>query len=77
MPMLYSNYYIIKCYTNKTPVNLEFLNWINRVELAIYTKYQTNLLDLPDEAYMINFEDGISSEEMVSKICGELENIMC
>ncbi len=69
--MLYSTYYINR-YTRSSLVlegpNMDFVTWINNVERIIleYTGY--NLLDIPDEPYMINFESGLTIDDMVSII---------
>ena len=74
--MLYSNYYIINCTKNHIPINTKFVDWINQIEIYIQSKYQVGLLDIPDEPYMINWEKGISSDQMIKHIEEDLENMM-
>jgi hypothetical protein len=45
----------------------DFCDWIDKVEKLVFDKISISLLDLDDELYMVNFEQGLSSCEM-SKI---------
>jgi hypothetical protein len=60
----YSSYYISKCNQTEDKVNNKFVKWINEVEKHVFKPLQCLLLDLPDEAYMMNFEDKMTSKEM-------------
>lgn len=62
--MLYSEYYISK---NKNP-NYKFVNWINKIEEEVIKIFGLCLLDLPDEPYMISFEEKYSPKEIVEII---------
>ena len=62
--MLYSSYYLSK---NSEP-NTKFVDWINNVEKNVLELFGFNLLDIPDEDYMGNFESGYSSNQMVQII---------
>lgn len=75
--MLYSNYYITNCTKNNLQVNSKFVDWINKVEKQIFSKYQVGLLDIADEPYMINWEQGMTSDQMVKLIGDDIENTMC
>ena len=62
--MLYSSYYMSK---NSEP-NTKFVDWINNVEKNVVERFGLNLLDIPDEDYMGNFELGYEPEQMVQII---------
>ena len=62
--MQYSSYYLSK---NSEP-NTKFVDWINNVEKNVLELFGVNLLDIPDENYMGNFESGYSSNQMVQII---------
>ena len=59
----------------KITINKNFVDWINKVELYIQSKYKVELLDIPDEPYMINWELGMSSDQMILIIEDDLENM--
>lgn len=44
--------------------DVKFVNWIVKVEKKIGTILELTLLDLPDEDYMMYFEDKYSPDEM-------------
>lgn len=54
--------------TNSETPNLKFVQWINKVEQAIYNKFSLNLLDIPDHPYMESFENGLTPGQMVGQI---------
>jgi hypothetical protein len=60
----YSNYYINKCKQSGEKANNKFIAWINEVESQVVDLLHCLLLDLPDEAYMINFEDKMTPKDM-------------
>ena len=64
--MLYSEYYKLKC--TDCNLNYKFIKWIDRVEKLVYNKFGFGLLDLPDQSYMILFEEGYSVQQMVSQV---------
>jgi hypothetical protein len=68
----YSTYYIQK---NKK-YNKRFISWINKVEKSICKKYKLNLLDLPDQPYMILFEKNISPNKVISIISFDIEKYL-
>lgn len=73
--MLYSNYYVNRCGKQNIPINKKFVNWIDKIEVYIQSNYKVGLLDIPDEPYMINWELGMSSDQMILIIKDDLENI--
>ena len=66
--MRYSDYYKTSCIQNGRGIHSDFVQWIDRIEDIIYGKYCLHLLDIPDEDYMIHFEDGDSPETVVAWI---------
>jgi hypothetical protein len=46
----------------------QFMEWINQVEYLVMSKLKIELLELPDEMYMVNFESGTSSEDMAKQV---------
>lgn len=56
-------------YLNKnTDINYGFLKWIERVEKKIIKKYGFTLIDIPDEDYILYYEEKYSSDMMVQII---------
>lgn len=51
-----------------------FLSWIDEVERIVYAKIHTNLLDLPDEDYMVYFEKNTPPEIIAQKIINDFES---
>ncbi len=66
----YTEWYLNR---NSEP-NLGFLKWIERVEKKIIAKYGFTLIDIPDEDYMMYYEQKYSSDMMVQII--EESNIL-
>ncbi len=66
--MRYSDYYKEACKRNDNPLNDDFVQWIDRIEGIIYAKYKLHLLDIPDEDYMMFFDDGDTPETVVEWI---------
>ena len=64
--MKYSSYYMISCTKNKQTINYGFISWMNKIEDYFTQNYGLELLDLPDEAYMENYENGYSPEDMIT-----------
>jgi len=60
--------YVIWYLNIETKPNMQFAHWISKVEFKIKYKYGFNLLDLPDEDYMIYFESSYSPDMMVQVI---------
>jgi hypothetical protein len=69
--MSYSNYYIKKCYKNKSKPNMDFIAWITTIELVIEKALNLGLLDLPDQDYMDYFENRIEPVYVINKIIKE------
>ena len=49
--------------------NIPFTIWMIKVEYKIKQNFLLDLLDLPDENYIIYFESSYSSDMMVDIIC--------
>ncbi len=64
--MKYSEYYKQRNPENKT--NTKFIKWIDQVEKSIIEKLGVGLLDLPDQLYMMSWEAGHTSNQMVEQI---------
>ena len=76
--MKYSEHYIEGCLKNNYSIDKKFVNWINKVEKKIFDKFEWNLLDLPDEAYMLNFENNTTVNDMYNIIInGNLLYLPC
>lgn len=59
----------VRWYINRVAEpNLAFANWMTKVEFKLKLKYGFNLLDLPNEDYMIYFESSYSPDMMVQVI---------
>ena len=50
---------------------------MNKIENAILTKYELYLNDIPDEMYMVSFEDGVTSDEMIKIVSDNLLGMFC
>ena len=68
--MLYSQYYISRCF-NSNP-SCDFIDWINVVEHIVKIKLGYDLLDLPDQPYMISYEKGLNPSQMASIVIKEI-----
>jgi hypothetical protein len=66
--MSYASNYIKNYQKRNIETDENFIKWINSVENIIKYKLQMNLLDIPDEDYMFNFENNIMPEEMAQII---------
>lgn len=56
-------------YLNREPEpNFAFAYWMSKIEFKLKLKYGFDLLDLPDEDYMIYFESSYSPDMMVQVI---------
>lgn len=60
----------VRRYLNKEKEpNMQFAFWISKVEFKIKQKYGFELLDLPDENYLVYFESSYSPDMMIQIIC--------
>lgn len=60
----------VKWYLNREQKqNIEFSIWMSKVEHKIKQKFGLDLLDLPDEDYIIYFELSYSPDMLVKLIC--------
>ena len=64
--MSYSTNYINSCNNNNIMVDHGFVFWINRIENYVFATINQHLLDLPDEDYMANYENGTSSQDIAN-----------
>jgi len=53
--------------------DIRFGRWINRVERIVIRKTGLNLLNLPDEDYMTQFEQGTSSKSMARIVINDFK----
>jgi hypothetical protein len=51
-------------------------DWVNKVERIVYASLQMYLDDLPDENYRVNFDDGMSPEDMAKIIITPFNNLI-
>ena len=47
---------------------MTFINWISRVKILLFTNYQVVMDDIPDYDYYLNFECGLTPDDMVELI---------
>lgn len=71
----YSNNYREICEKSNSNVDEGFIKWIDEVETAIYGRFNVYLHDIPDEAFMISYEDGCTTQEMIEKISDDMVNM--
>lgn len=64
----YSKWYRVRCEKDRETPNKKFIAWIDCVELQVYDTLGCSLLNLPDEMYFVNFEDGVSSKDMANQV---------
>lgn len=80
--MRYSEYYKSKNQSSKSKnsssksknpssPDTKFIKWIDQVEQIVFTNIGFNLLDLPDQMYMISFEEGITPQEMANQVLSD------
>lgn len=63
----FRNYYT-KNNKNLDHNDLNFLNWMDNIELKVYRAIGLTLLDLPDETYRIHFDSKIDWKCVASNI---------
>lgn len=66
----YSEYYVKRMAQLGADVDEQFCEWIDEVEDGVLSNTHHYLLDLPDEMYMMYFEDGYSVSEMIHIVIG-------
>lgn len=64
----YASWYMTRTCVCDTEPDISFANWVNVVEKIVYNKLGVKLLDLPDESYMISFQEGITEKEMAKYV---------
>ena len=72
----YTDNYVKKCKDGNLEINEQFIEWVNQIECVIFDKYGAELMDLPDEDYIIEFENGTSVEFMVQLIENDNTDIL-
>jgi len=72
----YASTYISTC-EEPDSVNMEFVSWINNVERAVYKVLNMYLEDLPDELYMVSFEEKIPWKKMAKDIVDNSLAVFC
>jgi len=70
--LMYSYHYRTN---NTTTPDPDFCIWINEVESQVFNKITYYLLDLPDENYRMNFENGQSSTNMANIIIKNFDDM--
>ena len=66
--MLYSEHYINEMNRVKYPIDQNFVSWIDKVEKIVFRKLRSKLIDLPDESYMIFYENRMLPLEVAKYI---------
>ena len=75
--MYYSEHYSKYCIANKQKPNKKFIKWMNNIEKIVLQKSQLYLLDLPDQPYMIMFENNENYKIIAKFILDDLLASMC
>jgi hypothetical protein len=66
--MKYSVEYIRRCREEGDEINYEFAKWMDLINDFVFAVTSCSLLDLPDEMYMMNFENGMKWQEMAFQV---------
>lgn len=75
MPHRYSQNYFMNCHGEMMhSIDWQFMRWVDDIENIVLEKTHFNLLDLPDEDYMYNFENHVTANVMAQKIIDSFEN---
>lgn len=56
--------------------NISYFEWLNTVETVVFNRIGLYLDDLPDETYRINFDDGMSVQEMAKIVTDPYDNMI-
>lgn len=72
--MKYSNYYKMKCISSNVEFDKNFAIWMNLIEKNVYNTINVLLIDLPDEDYMIMYENGYDYNKVSDIIITEYTN---
>ena len=62
--MSYAKYYVKSCHSKNMRINKKFIGWIAMVEFIVQSNLGMDLLDIPDEDYMLNYENNLTPQEM-------------
>lgn len=60
----YAQDYLEYCKGKKSKPDKDFVKWINKVDRRVRKELGMGLHDLPDEPYMVNYEQSYTCEEM-------------
>ena len=60
---------------NQKSLDDSFEEWMYKVEEIIYKKLEFKLDDLPDEQYRINYDEGITPQDMGKIIISNYNNM--
>ena len=69
--MSYAKYYVKSCHSKNIPINKKFVRWITMVESIVQSKLEMGLLDIPDEDYMLNYENHLIPIKMANIILSQ------
>lgn len=66
----YSSHYKV----NNLEADQKFVKWIDEVEKLVFNTIHQYLLDLEDELYMDNYENGLTPKQMASIVIAHYHN---
>lgn len=69
----YASNYIQSCKRHNEMIDVDFIDWMNQIESFVKSITGLNLLDLPDEMYMINYEQGTTWQLMAYTVVNNYE----
>jgi hypothetical protein len=62
--MSYAKYYVKSCHSKNIQIDKKFVGWIAIVESIVQSNLGMDLLNIPDEDYMLNYENNLTPQEM-------------
>jgi len=74
--MLYTEHYVKHCQKKNINIDKNFIMWVNVIETIVKYKLGMDLLDLPDEDYMLNYENNIDARDMAKMILSQYDIIL-
>ena len=57
-------------------IKTQYNEWVDKVAKIVYASIAIDLDDLPDENYRINFDDGMTPEEMAKIITDPINSLI-
>ena len=69
--MSYAKYYVKSCHSKNIPIDKKFIRWITIIESIVQSKLGMDLLDIPDEDYMLNYENHLIPKKMANIILSQ------